>query len=224
MGPTKWVFVNYTLWQIDTNDSRDNLSSLLIGWFGACFVRLFYAGAMEGQMPEILTMIQVKRMTPTPAVLFMAFLSLMYLGSSNIYALISYVGFATWVSFTMKLLHFLVCLCLMKWRRSREVMVSIVWQCEMIMIVYPNHSCNLCNNSTSILSSFLLAWLWYVYPGCDGSTLNFHDLSGSTSSGLSSTSSLPSSSPLSPWLLHLLKLVCQSKPMPSYSFNVSNIL
>ncbi|XP_066969963.1 large neutral amino acids transporter small subunit 1 isoform X5 [Macrobrachium rosenbergii] len=60
--------------------------------------RLFYAGALEGQMPEILTMIQIKRMTPTPAVLFMAFLSLIYLGSSNIYALISYVGFATWVS------------------------------------------------------------------------------------------------------------------------------
>ncbi|XP_068211574.1 large neutral amino acids transporter small subunit 2-like isoform X3 [Palaemon carinicauda] len=60
--------------------------------------RLFYAGALEGQMPEILTMIQIKRMTPTPAVLFMAFLSLIYLGSSNIYALISYVGFATWIS------------------------------------------------------------------------------------------------------------------------------
>lgn len=60
--------------------------------------RLFYAGAMEGQMPEILTMIQVKRMTPAPAVLFMSFLSLVYLGSSNISGLISYVGFATWVS------------------------------------------------------------------------------------------------------------------------------
>ncbi len=31
--------------------------------------RLFYAGAVEGQMPEILSMIQVKRMTPAPAVL-----------------------------------------------------------------------------------------------------------------------------------------------------------
>lgn len=48
-------------------------------------------------MPEILTMIQVKRMTPAPAVLFMSFLSLVYLGSSNISGLISYVGFATWV-------------------------------------------------------------------------------------------------------------------------------
>nr|CAD7194267.1 unnamed protein product [Timema douglasi] len=33
--------------------------------------RLFYAGACEGQMPEILTMIQIHRLTPTPAVLCM---------------------------------------------------------------------------------------------------------------------------------------------------------
>jgi len=29
--------------------------------------RLFYAGALKGQMPKILSMIQVSRMTPTPA-------------------------------------------------------------------------------------------------------------------------------------------------------------
>lgn len=57
---------------------------------------------MEGQMPEILTMIQINRMTPAPAVLFMSFLSLAYLGSSNIEALISYVGFATWVSHSLE--------------------------------------------------------------------------------------------------------------------------
>lgn len=33
--------------------------------------RLFYAGALNGQMPEILTMIQQQRLTPTPAVLVM---------------------------------------------------------------------------------------------------------------------------------------------------------
>lgn len=60
--------------------------------------RLFYAGACEGQMPEILTMIQIHRMTPTPAVLIMALLSMLYLMSSDIFALINYVGFATWVS------------------------------------------------------------------------------------------------------------------------------
>lgn len=35
--------------------------------------RLFYAGACEGQMPEILTMIQITRLTPTPAVLCMVY-------------------------------------------------------------------------------------------------------------------------------------------------------
>lgn len=60
--------------------------------------RLFYAGAMEGQMPEVLTMIQIKRYTPVPAVLMMSVLSMMYLAVSDIYALINYVGFVTWVS------------------------------------------------------------------------------------------------------------------------------
>lgn len=129
MGPTKWVFVNYTLWQTDTYENKDTFSWVLIGWFGACSLRLFYAGAMEGQMPEILTMIQVKRMTPTPAVLFMAFLSLVYLGSSNIYALISYVGFATWVSFTVLYCIALVCLWLLKRGRSREEVVGNLWLC-----------------------------------------------------------------------------------------------
>ncbi|CRK92091.1 CLUMA_CG005658, isoform A [Clunio marinus] len=60
--------------------------------------RLFYAGACEGQMPEILTMIQIQRLTPAPAVLAISFLSMAYLCVSDIFALINYVGFATWLS------------------------------------------------------------------------------------------------------------------------------
>jgi solute carrier family 7 L-type amino acid transporter-like protein len=67
--------------------------------------RLFYAGAVEGQMPEILSMIQVNKMTPAPAVLVVALLSLFYLCSSNIYALINYVGFATWSLNQLNLLY-----------------------------------------------------------------------------------------------------------------------
>ncbi|GAB0087400.1 Y+L amino acid transporter 2 [Sergentomyia squamirostris] len=66
--------------------------------------RLFYAGACEGQMPEILTMIQIHRLTPTPAVLIMALLSMLYLMSSDIFALINYVGFATWLSIGVSVL------------------------------------------------------------------------------------------------------------------------
>lgn len=73
--------------------------------------RLFYAGACEGQMPEILTMIQISRLTPTPAVLCMALLSLLYLTVSDIFALINYVGFATWLSIGVAV----VCLPVLRW-------------------------------------------------------------------------------------------------------------
>ena len=59
--------------------------------------RLFYAGAREGQLPASLAMVQVTKMTPAPGVLIVAALSLAYLCSSDIFALINYVGFATWV-------------------------------------------------------------------------------------------------------------------------------
>jgi solute carrier family 7 L-type amino acid transporter-like protein len=60
--------------------------------------RLFFAGAREGQMPQLLTMIQIKRSTPTPSVLVIAGLSMLYLTSSTISQLMNYVGFATWFS------------------------------------------------------------------------------------------------------------------------------
>ena len=43
--------------------------------------RLFYAGAREGQMPGVLTMISVSRTTPVPSVLVITGLSLLYLTS-----------------------------------------------------------------------------------------------------------------------------------------------
>ena len=60
--------------------------------------RLFYAGAVEGQMPKVLSMIQENRNTPAPAVLMVSFLSLLYLCSSDIFTLITYTGFGTWAS------------------------------------------------------------------------------------------------------------------------------
>ena len=59
-------------------------------------------------MPEILTMIQIQRFTPTPAVLVMALLSMLYLTVSDIFTLINYVGFATWVFFVIIILIFIL--------------------------------------------------------------------------------------------------------------------
>lgn len=60
--------------------------------------RLFYAGAEERQMPSILSMIQVNHLTPTPAIIAMCLLSLLYLLSNDIYGLIEYVGFTSWLA------------------------------------------------------------------------------------------------------------------------------
>lgn len=60
--------------------------------------RLFYVGARQGHMPQILSMVQVKRLTPMPAVVFMGLLSLVYLTSSDMYALINYVSFVNWLA------------------------------------------------------------------------------------------------------------------------------
>jgi len=88
--------------------------------------RLFYAGACEGQMPEILSMIQVNKNTPAPAVLCVAALSLVYLTSSNIFALINYTGFATWVSIGLAVF----CIPWLRWKHpewDRPIRVQMVF-------------------------------------------------------------------------------------------------
>merc|ERR1712038_2194937 len=88
--------------------------------------RLFYAGACNGQMPEILSMIQVTRSTPAPAVIFCALLSMIYLTSSDIYALINYTGFATWVSIGLAVF----CIPWLRWKQpdwERPIRVNLVF-------------------------------------------------------------------------------------------------
>ncbi|CAH1404321.1 unnamed protein product [Nezara viridula] len=103
--------------------------------------RLFYAGACEGQMPEILTMIQINRMTPAPAVLCIALLSLAYLLVSDILALINYVGFATWLSIGVAVL----CLPWLRWKQPnlpRPIKVHLIFPvlyilCTLFVTIVP---------------------------------------------------------------------------------------
>ena len=60
--------------------------------------RLCYVASREGHLVDVLSFVHVKKMTPAPAVLFSAFLSFCYLCSSNIFALMDFVGFATWLA------------------------------------------------------------------------------------------------------------------------------
>uniref|UniRef100_T1J266 Amino acid permease/ SLC12A domain-containing protein n=1 Tax=Strigamia maritima TaxID=126957 RepID=T1J266_STRMM len=60
--------------------------------------RMFYIAAQEGHLPVVLSMIHVKRCTPTPALIFTCGLSLVMLCTSNIFTLINYFSFTLWLS------------------------------------------------------------------------------------------------------------------------------
>lgn len=71
-------------------------------------------------------MIQVNHLTPVPAVLAMCLLSLFYLIPNNIYDLINYVGFATWLAIGMAV----VCIPYLRWKQPnlpRPIKVNLIW-------------------------------------------------------------------------------------------------
>ncbi|CAO1438160.1 unnamed protein product [Diamesa serratosioi] len=52
--------------------------------------RMCFVGARNGHMPELLSFINVKRFTPTPSLIFLCILSVLYLFISDVYVLITY--------------------------------------------------------------------------------------------------------------------------------------
>uniref|UniRef100_A0A0N4WXQ0 Amino acid transporter n=1 Tax=Haemonchus placei TaxID=6290 RepID=A0A0N4WXQ0_HAEPC len=61
--------------------------------------RLFFVGAREGHMPQLLTMINKNTRTPIPAVFFTGFLSLSYLFlSDDVFSLINYIQISYWLA------------------------------------------------------------------------------------------------------------------------------
>jgi len=55
--------------------------------------RLCFVGARQGHFPDMLALINVKKLTPAPSLIFLGFLSLCMLCTSDIYALIDYSAF-----------------------------------------------------------------------------------------------------------------------------------
>ncbi|XP_022082359.1 Y+L amino acid transporter 2-like isoform X3 [Acanthaster planci] len=60
--------------------------------------RLFFVGAREGQLPGVMSMIQVKRKTPLPSLLFTCALSILYVFVETIETLLNYFSFMTWLA------------------------------------------------------------------------------------------------------------------------------
>jgi len=103
--------------------------------------RLFFVGSQEGHMPKILSMVQINRLTPAPAVMFMGLSSLVYLCSTNMYALINYVAFVNWLSIGLSV----VALLYFRWKRpdmNRPIRVHIAYPivyvvCSVFLVVVP---------------------------------------------------------------------------------------
>ncbi|CEF68499.1 Large neutral amino acids transporter small subunit 1 [Strongyloides ratti] len=56
--------------------------------------RMFFVGARNGQLPELLSMVNIKYLTPMPALIILGLFSAGMCMTSDIYALINYVSFA----------------------------------------------------------------------------------------------------------------------------------
>ncbi|XP_064467564.1 Y+L amino acid transporter 2-like isoform X3 [Ornithodoros turicata] len=56
--------------------------------------RLFFVGARQGHLPSCLAMINVSHYTPTPSLVFLCLLSLLYLTNTDVFVLITYTAFS----------------------------------------------------------------------------------------------------------------------------------
>jgi len=87
--------------------------------------RLCFVGARQGHFPDALSLLTLKNCTPKPALIFLGMLSLLYLSTGDIYALIEYAAFVE----SMFILISIAGMLFLRWKRpemTRPIKVNII--------------------------------------------------------------------------------------------------
>nr|XP_027237041.1 large neutral amino acids transporter small subunit 1-like [Penaeus vannamei] len=75
--------------------------------------RLFFVGAREGHLPQVLSLININNFTPVPSLVFLGFMTVFMLITSDMHILINYISFS-------ESLFILMSIAALLWLRYKE--------------------------------------------------------------------------------------------------------
>lgn len=106
------------------------------GLNGAIFTgsRLCFVGARQKHFPEFLAMINVKKFTPVPALVFGGFMTCVYLCIGNVYKLMNYMAFVEGIFFGFTITG-LIILRITQPKMKRPIKISIIFPIFYLCIV-----------------------------------------------------------------------------------------
>ncbi|UYV84977.1 SLC7A9 [Cordylochernes scorpioides] len=95
--------------------------------------RLSYVAAREGHLLDILSYVHIRRLTPSPALIFNAIISICMVLAGNITTLIDFFSFTAWLSYGATMLALIV----MRWTKPdlpRPYKVNIAIPCFVLIV------------------------------------------------------------------------------------------